>query len=59
MTLTDAEIRELLIERKKAEKAQRDRDRYLTMKCWLCVGSLIAGALMVWLGSWAVYALGA
>ena len=59
MTLTDAEIREILIERKKAEKAQRDRDRYLTVKCWLCAGSLIAGALMVWLGSWAVYAIGA
>ena len=59
MTLTDAEIKEMIIERKKAEKAQRDRDRYLTVKCWLCVGAMIGGALMVWVGSWVVYALGA
>lgn len=58
MQMTDDEIREMLIERKKAERAQKNRERYLAVKCWLCVGSLVAGALMVWAGAWAVYALG-
>lgn len=58
MQMTDAEIREMLIERKKAERAQKNRERYLAVKCWLCVGSLIGCGLMVWAGAWAVYALG-
>lgn len=55
MNYTDAEIKEMIIARRKAERAQKEHERFLTIKCWLCVGSLVAGAGVVWLGSWMLY----
>lgn len=57
MRMTDEEIREMIIARKKAERAQQNRDRYLTVKCWMCVAMLLGCAAMVWATSWALYAL--
>lgn len=54
--LTDDEIKAVIIERRKAERAAKEHERYLAIKAWLCVGSLIACAAMVWAGAWIAYA---
>lgn len=48
-TYTDDEIRAILIERK--------RDRRLTIKAIARVGLLIGCGIVVWIGSWCIYAL--
>ena len=56
MKYTDEEIRAMIIERRKAEKAAKDRERFLALKAWLCVGGLLASGAMVWAGAWVAYA---
>lgn len=57
MYYTDEEIRELLVERKKAEIQAKKADRRLTLKTVACIGSLFALIFSVWAWSWIAYAI--
>lgn len=55
--LTDDEIREILIERKKAERHAQHEDRILTIKIALGIAVAFAGIASMWSWSWILYGL--
>lgn len=56
-SLTDDEIREIIVARKRAERDAKTHDRLLTLKVALICAGAVASIAMVWAYSWIGYAL--